>query len=68
VRSALESAGIGFASADVTFLPKPVVELATAEAAKKVLRLIDALDEHDDIQDVYANFDIPDEILQLVDA
>jgi YebC/PmpR family DNA-binding regulatory protein len=68
VRSALESAGIGFASADVTFLPKAVVELATAEAAKKVLRLIDALDEHDDIQDVYANFDIPDEILQLVDA
>jgi YebC/PmpR family DNA-binding regulatory protein len=68
VRSALEGAGIAFASADVTFLPKAVVELATAEAAKKVLRLIDALDEHDDIQDVYANFDIPDEILQLVDA
>jgi YebC/PmpR family DNA-binding regulatory protein len=68
VRAALEGAGIAFASADVTFLPKAVVELATAEAAKKVLRLIDALDEHDDIQDVYANFDIPDEILQLVDA
>jgi YebC/PmpR family DNA-binding regulatory protein len=68
VRAALEGAGIAFASADVTFLPKAVVELTTAEAAKKVLRLIDALDEHDDIQDVYANFDIPDEILQLVDA
>jgi YebC/PmpR family DNA-binding regulatory protein len=68
VRAALEAAGIAFASADVTFLPKAIVELHTAEAAKKVLRLIDALDEHDDIQDVYANFDIPDEILQLVDA
>ena len=68
VRSALEGAGIAFASADVTFLPKAVVELATAEAAKKVLRLIDALDEHDDIQDVYANFDIPDEILQQIDV
>ena len=35
----------------------------TAEDAKKVLRVIDALEEHDDVQDVYANFDIPDDIL-----
>lgn len=68
VREALEGAGIAYASADVTFLPKATVALATAEAAKKVLKLIDALDEHDDIQDVYSNFDIPDDILQLVET
>lgn len=68
VREALEGAGIAYQSADVTFMPKATVALGTAEAAKKVLRLIDALDEHDDIQDVYANFDIPDDILQLVET
>ena len=41
----------------------PTIPLDDAEAAKKVLRLIDALDEHDDVQNVYANFDIPDDIL-----
>ena len=49
-------------------LPKTTVALGTADAARKVLRLIDALDEHDDVQDVFANFDIPDEILEAVDA
>lgn len=68
VRTALEAAGIAYSSADVTFLPKATVELTTAEAARKVLKLIDALDDHDDVQDVYANFDIPDHILQSVDA
>jgi YebC/PmpR family DNA-binding regulatory protein len=68
VRTALDAAGIGFSHADVTFLPKATVALASAEAARKVLRLIDALDDHDDVQDVYANFDIPDDILQAVDA
>lgn len=68
VRTALDEAGIAYSNADVTFLPKATVALGTVEAAKKVLRLIDALDDHDDVQDVYANFDIPDEILQAVDA
>ena len=44
------------------------VTLDTGEAAKKVLRLIDALEENDDVQDVYANFDIPDAILEGIDA
>ena len=52
---------------DIT-MPKATVALTSAEAARKVLRLIDALDDHDDVQDVYANFDIPDEILQLVET
>jgi YebC/PmpR family DNA-binding regulatory protein len=68
VRDALEAGGIAYSSADVTMLPKTTVALGTADAARKVLRLIDALDEHDDVQDVYANFDIPDEILEAVDA
>jgi YebC/PmpR family DNA-binding regulatory protein len=66
VRKALEEAAIGFDSADVTMLPTTTVPLATADAAKAVLRVIDVLDEIDDVQDVYANFDIPDDVLQAV--
>jgi YebC/PmpR family DNA-binding regulatory protein len=68
VRAALEEAGIAFDSADTTMLPTTTVALETAEAAKAVLRVIDALDDNDDVQDVFANFDIPDDILQTVDA
>jgi transcriptional/translational regulatory protein YebC/TACO1 len=68
VRAALEEAGIAFDSADVTMLPTSTVPLETAEQAKSVLKLIDLLDDHDDVQDVYANFDIPDDILQTVEA
>jgi YebC/PmpR family DNA-binding regulatory protein len=68
VRSALEAGGIAVTSADVTMVPKTTISLGSAEAARRVLRLIDALDEHDDVQDVYANFDIPDEILETVEA
>jgi YebC/PmpR family DNA-binding regulatory protein len=68
VREALESAEVPFDSADLTMLPSTTVELSSAEHAKAVLRLIDLLDDHDDVQDVYANFDIPDEILQAVSA
>jgi len=68
VRAALETAGIPFDSADVTMLPTSAVPLGTAEDAKKVLRVIDALDDHDDVNAVYANFDIPDEVLQAVEV
>jgi YebC/PmpR family DNA-binding regulatory protein len=63
VREALEAAKVPFDSADVTMLPGNTVPLETAEAAKSVLRIIDALEDNDDVQDVYANFDIPDAIL-----
>ena len=66
VREALESADVPFDSADLTMLPSTLVELASAEDAKAVLRLIDLLDDHDDVLDVYANFDIPDDVLQAV--
>ncbi len=68
VREALDAAGITPESADLSLLPTTVVSLDTPEDARKVLRLIDALDDHDDVQDVYANFDIPDSILQTVEA
>jgi YebC/PmpR family DNA-binding regulatory protein len=64
LRTALEEAGIAVESSDVTMLPKAAVPLDSADKAKAVLRLIDDLDDHDDVQDVYANFDIPDEVLQ----
>jgi YebC/PmpR family DNA-binding regulatory protein len=66
VRTALEEAGIAFTSADLTMLPQQSVPLEDATSAKQVLRVIDALEEHDDVQNVYANFDIPDSVLQAV--
>jgi transcriptional/translational regulatory protein YebC/TACO1 len=68
VRSALEEGGIAVSSSELTMLPTSTIGVDTAEAAKKVLRLVDALDEHDDVQDVYGNFDIPDEILESIEA
>jgi YebC/PmpR family DNA-binding regulatory protein len=68
VREALEAAGIEVTSAESTMISSTVVPLETAEDAKRVLRVIDALEEHDDVQDVYANFDIPDAVLESVEA
>jgi YebC/PmpR family DNA-binding regulatory protein len=68
VRDALESAGIAVTSADLTMLPGQTVPLADTGAAKGVLRVLDALEEHDDVQNVYANFDIPDKVLEEVEA
>lgn len=68
VESALGEAGIAVDSADLTMIPTTTIALEDAESAKKVLRVVDALDEHDDVQNVYANFDIPDSILQAVTA
>jgi YebC/PmpR family DNA-binding regulatory protein len=68
LRQAFEEAGLEFDSADVTMVPTNVVPLETEGDARKVLRLIDALEEHDDVQGVYANFDIPDAVLQSVEA
>jgi YebC/PmpR family DNA-binding regulatory protein len=68
VRTALEEAGIAVTSADLTMLPSQTVALSEASRAKSVLRVIDALEEHDDVQNVYGNFDIPDNVLQEVYA
>jgi YebC/PmpR family DNA-binding regulatory protein len=65
VRDALAAAGLPIESADLTMLPQSTVPL-DAEGARPVLRLMDALEELDDVQDVYTNFDIPDEVLAEV--
>ena len=66
VREAIETAGISVQSAETTMVPKTTVKLEDEAAAKKVLRLIDSLEENDDVQDVYANFDIPERVLEAV--
>ena len=68
VRAAIEEAGMTVDSSDLTMVPQNTIPLSDAESAKKVLRLIDALDDHDDVQNVHANFDIPDSILEAVEA
>src|SRR3954469_15236906 len=68
VRTAIEEAGMAVDSSDLTMLPQNTIPLDDAESAKKVLRLIDALDEQDDVQNVFANFDIPDAILETIEA
>lgn len=65
VRDALEAAGMTVESSDLTQVPKTTLPLDGADA-KKVLSLIDALEELDDVQDVYANFDISDDVLESV--
>jgi YebC/PmpR family DNA-binding regulatory protein len=68
LRAALDEAGIAFDSADLTMLPSQTVPLENEGDARQVLRVIDALEDHDDVQNVYANFDIPDSVLELVEA
>jgi YebC/PmpR family DNA-binding regulatory protein len=68
LRDALDQAGIAYDSAEVTMIPDTSVPLETESDAKRVLNLIDALEDHDDVQNVYSNFDIPDAILQSVEA
>ncbi len=62
VQDALEGAGAEVESADLTEVPKTTIAVEGADA-KKVLNLVDALEELDDVQDVYANFDISDDVL-----
>ncbi len=66
VRTALEAAGLAVTDAEATMLPKTTIAIEDEATAKKVLKLIDALEENDDVQDVYANFDIPERVLDAV--
>jgi len=61
-----EAAGFTVDAAELTMVPKTTVEVADENDAKKVLRLIDQLEDNDDVQDVYANFDIPERVLEAV--
>jgi YebC/PmpR family DNA-binding regulatory protein len=62
VRQALDGAGIAYALAEVTMLPKSTVELQGKDA-QQMLRLLEMLEDHDDVQHVYANFDIPESVM-----
>ena len=68
VRKALEDAGIAVESSDLVLNPTTVVPIEDEGEARRVLKLIDLLEDHDDVQNVYANFDIPDRIIELVEA
>jgi YebC/PmpR family DNA-binding regulatory protein len=67
VRQALQDAGIDYESAEASFLPSISVPL-DEEGARKVFRLIDALEDSDDVQNVYANFDVSDEIMEKING
>jgi transcriptional/translational regulatory protein YebC/TACO1 len=67
VRTALQDAGIDYDSADMGFLPSVQVDL-DEDGAGKVFRLIDALEDLDDVQNVYANYEVSDEIMEKIDA
>jgi YebC/PmpR family DNA-binding regulatory protein len=64
-RTALQSAGIDYESAESSFLPSVSIEL-DEESAPKIFRLIDALEDCDDVQNVFANFDVSDEVMEKV--
>jgi YebC/PmpR family DNA-binding regulatory protein len=66
VREAVEAAGFTVENAELTMVPKTTLEIEDEGTAKKILRLIDALEENDDVQDVYSNFDIPERVLETV--
>src|SRR4028119_2373780 len=65
VRRALDEAGLPYENAEITMEPQNSIDL-DAGTARQTLRLIDALEENDDVQDVYANFDISDEVMSVV--
>lgn len=66
VKSHLQEKGIAYQSAEVTMLPTSVIKVSGASEAKQILSLVESLEDHDDVQEVYANFDIPDELIEQV--
>lgn len=66
VREALEGAGIAFIEASIAMVPQNVVEVAEEKTAQQLLRLLEMLEENDDVQHVHANFDIPDAVMEAV--
>lgn len=64
VKEGLEREGLQFDNAEITMIPENTVEVNDLEQAKLLIRLMDYLDDHDDVQDTFTNFDIPDEIME----
>lgn len=67
VKEGLEAEGLEFSNAEISMIPETTVEVTDLEQAKYLLRLMDYLDEHDDVQNTYTNFDIPEEILEQLE-
>ncbi|HTW06194.1 MAG TPA: YebC/PmpR family DNA-binding transcriptional regulator [Acidimicrobiales bacterium] len=68
VRAAIEAHGWPASSSELTMQASQSVPISSEGDARRVLRLIDLLDDHDDVQNVYANFDIPDSVMELVEV
>jgi YebC/PmpR family DNA-binding regulatory protein len=66
VREALEGSGFSIESAEATMVPKTSVSVDDESVARKIVRMMDELEENDDVQDVYSNFDIPETVLEAV--
>lgn len=66
VRDALVAAGLDVASAESTMVASATIEVTDAEDARKILRIMDALEDNDDVQDVYSNFDISDDLMEAI--
>jgi YebC/PmpR family DNA-binding regulatory protein len=68
VRTALQAAGIDYDSAEASFMPSMSIELEDEKSAGSLLRLVEALEDLDDVQNVFGNFDVSDEIMESLDA
>jgi len=66
VRDALQAVGLTIASAESTMVSSVTIEVTEAEDARKILRIMDALEDNDDVQDVFANFDISEALMEAV--
>ena len=66
VKAAFDAKGFGYELAEITMVPQTVVRIEDEKTAQQLLRLLDALEDSDDVQNAYANFDIPDEIMDAI--
>ena len=66
VREALEGAGVVVLEANLSMVPQNTVEVTDEKIGKSLMKLMDSLEDHDDVQNVYANFDIDDDLMELL--
>jgi len=66
VNEALESAGVAMAGASIDMIPQNTIEITDEKVARRVLSMMEMLEDNDDVQNVYANFDIPDELMETL--
>jgi len=66
VREALEAGGFAIESVELAMVPKTTVAVVDESTARRIVRLVEGLEETEDVQDVYANFDIPEDVLEAV--